>query len=256
MQYLDRINSINIQIIRTQNSTIPCLKSLKIYGTLVDEKKLKEEDNKQPNEAKQQIPLIIPVEFLDELTNEIMTLPFRLPSGHVIDKSSLDKYLNEQKLTNENIFYSGVDPFTQIKFSSNYKPFIDDQLKAKIDKFLFENKVSKTDILNDDVSMVRKRKLIVDEDDIKISNKNYYTANSQSSENFSKHVKLFDEKNEKTSCMCCLNKPNLNLMYEINSCNHIFCRDCVFKIKNLCIVCKSSFKTSDVVNIRFNNFKT
>ena len=176
---------------------------------------------------------------MDELTHDLMKLPIRLPSGHAIDKTSLDKYLNQQKLTNENSFYSGVDPFTQIQFSAMYKPIIDDRLKAKIDQFLLNNKISNNEIVN------KKRKYV---DEQLLTSPIIQDANvlvSLTKENFKKQIKL---DNDSASCMCCLNKTRLNL-YKIISCQHMFCKDCVINIKNFCIICKGSFKSSDVVNL-------
>ena len=259
IKYLDSVISINIQIMRTLNSTCPCLKSLKIYGSLVntDKNKAVEENEVTKRESSNKTITIknisIPVVFLDELTHELMQLPIRLPSGHTIDNSSLEKYLNEQKLVNENNYYSGVDPFTQIQFSNSYKPCIDDKLKGQIDKFLFDNRISKSELYNDEVVVSKKRKLNESEDALKLDSREAI-FNSHSNTNFSKHLKFDDKnKNSSTACMCCLNKPNLNLLYEIRCCKHVFCRDCVFKIKNICIVCKCSFMTSDVENIRFRS---
>ena len=117
--YLNRLTSINIQITRTLNSTNCCIKELKIYGyewhnnsvvmpnSLPETNKEKEISNK--NETN------IPNEFIDSITQEIIRLPIRLPSSNLIDKSTLDRYMEEQ-IKNKEIV---KDPFTNMPLDKN-----------------------------------------------------------------------------------------------------------------------------------------
>ncbi|XP_036382432.1 RING finger protein 37 [Megalops cyprinoides] len=76
----------------------------------------------------------IPEEFLDPLTQELMTLPLLLPSGAVIDSSTLEEYQRQEatwgRLPN--------DPFTGVPFSVDSKPLPCPQLKGRIDRFLLQ----------------------------------------------------------------------------------------------------------------------
>jgi hypothetical protein len=53
----------------------------------------------------------IPDRFLDEITCEVMTLPMLLPSGHFVDRSTLDKLHH----TDSTYGRPPSDPFTGIK---------------------------------------------------------------------------------------------------------------------------------------------
>jgi len=80
-------------------------------------------------------PLIVPEEFLDAITVEIMTQPIRLPCGLAVDSITLEKYYEEEakfgRLPN--------DPFTGICFTETLKPLADSALKGRVDKFLSQN---------------------------------------------------------------------------------------------------------------------
>lgn len=74
----------------------------------------------------------IPEEFLDPLTQELMVLPMVLPSGAVVDLSSLEEYQRREatwgRLPN--------DPFTGVPFSADSKPLPCPLLKSRIDQLL------------------------------------------------------------------------------------------------------------------------
>ncbi|XP_053978033.1 RING finger protein 37 [Hylaeus volcanicus] len=79
--------------------------------------------------------LQIPESFLDAITWEIMTQPILLPSGKIIDQSTLQKHEESEALWGRRL----SDPFTGIPFSEDRKPIIAAALKMRIDKFLLEN---------------------------------------------------------------------------------------------------------------------
>lgn len=64
-----------------------------------------------------------------------MQQPIILPSGKVIDQSTLENYGENEALWGRPL----SDPFTGILLNDNYKPIFAMQLKLKIDKFLSEN---------------------------------------------------------------------------------------------------------------------
>lgn len=78
----------------------------------------------------------VPEEFLDPITLEIMTLPMLLPSGKVIDQSTLEKY-NKSEASWGRI---PNDPFTGVAYNLHCKPVPHPPLKARIDHFLLQNK--------------------------------------------------------------------------------------------------------------------
>lgn len=73
----------------------------------------------------------IPGDMLDPLTLEVMRLPILLPSGHSVDRSTLDKHVKSQSEYGN----AASDPFTGIPFSESNKPIPNVKLKARIDEF-------------------------------------------------------------------------------------------------------------------------
>ena len=80
----------------------------------------------------------VPSEFLDEITQEIMTIPMILPSGKIVDRSTVDRCRQEQMI------YGGLprDPFSGIVYRQTLKPVFDASLKSRIDAYLLENNIS------------------------------------------------------------------------------------------------------------------
>lgn len=81
------------------------------------------------------LSMAVPESFLDAITYEIMALPMVLPSGKVIDSSTLLKHtVHEEK-------WGRVpsDPFTGRPYTESRKPILDVQLKSQIDSFLLKH---------------------------------------------------------------------------------------------------------------------
>ncbi|XP_061117373.1 RING finger protein 37 [Conger conger] len=74
----------------------------------------------------------VPEEFLDPLTQEVMSLPMLLPSGAVIDSSTLENYQRQEATWGR----PPNDPFTGVPFSRGAQPLPCPQLKGRIDLFL------------------------------------------------------------------------------------------------------------------------
>jgi hypothetical protein len=183
----------------------------------------------------------VPLEFFDELTHEIMKIPIKLPSGHLIDKSTLDKYLNEQNLIGDGI---EKDPFTKVNFDANSKPVVDADLKSRIDRFMLERNMVGRESNESVVKQSRKRKLSTSPLKNKDSDKSYQRGSH-------KVFRLNDT--EERKCSCCQNKAK-EPFYEIIKCKHIYCRHCIFAIKGVCMKCKIEFNKSDVSNVFGSNY--
>ncbi|XP_078266619.1 RING finger protein 37 isoform X2 [Rhinoraja longicauda] len=84
-----------------------------------------------------QISGSIPEEFLDPITSELMVLPMLLPSGKVIDQSTLDKHSRCEATWGR----VPNDPFTGVPFSRHCKPVPHSTLKARLDHFLLHNPI-------------------------------------------------------------------------------------------------------------------
>ncbi|XP_039767661.1 RING finger protein 37 [Ornithorhynchus anatinus] len=79
----------------------------------------------------------VPEEFLDPITLEIMPFPMLLPSGKVIDRSTLEK-CNRSEATWGRV---PSDPFTGVAFGHQSQPLPHPALKARIDHFLLQHRV-------------------------------------------------------------------------------------------------------------------
>ncbi|XP_019381762.1 PREDICTED: RING finger protein 37 [Gavialis gangeticus] len=85
----------------------------------------------------------IPEEFLDPITLEIMPFPMLLPSGKVIDQSTLEK-CNRSEASWGRV---PSDPFTGVAFSQHSQPLPHPTLKARIDHFLLQHSIPGTNLL-------------------------------------------------------------------------------------------------------------
>lgn len=79
--------------------------------------------------------LEIPVDFQDALTCELMTQPVLLPSGQVVDQSTLDKHVESELKWGR----PACDPFTGVPLSGDSKPLCLPELKSRIDHFVVRN---------------------------------------------------------------------------------------------------------------------
>ncbi|KAI8492740.1 RING finger protein 37, partial [Branchiostoma belcheri] len=167
---LNRVSHLMVRIVRTQSASIPVLRSVRVYGqpsaacdkeviSLVYQisKSLKQPPPVEP--AATSVPLqsscteeevqdvsrnvqqesskdnpSIPLEFLDEITLELMALPMMLPSGHLVDQSTLDKHSQSEEVWGR----PPSDPFTGVPYTRNSYPIPNAALKVRIDKFLLQ----------------------------------------------------------------------------------------------------------------------
>ncbi|XP_012866397.1 PREDICTED: RING finger protein 37 isoform X1 [Dipodomys ordii] len=79
----------------------------------------------------------VPEEFLDPITLEIMTCPMLLPSGKVIDQSTLEKCNRSEAAWGR----VPSDPFTGVAFTPHSQPLPHTSLKARIDHFLLQHSI-------------------------------------------------------------------------------------------------------------------
>nr|XP_020019475.1 RING finger protein 37 isoform X1 [Castor canadensis] len=79
----------------------------------------------------------VPEEFLDPITLEIMPCPMLLPSGKVIDQSTLEKCNHSEAAWGR----VPSDPFTGVAFTPHSQPLPHPSLKARIDHFLLQHSI-------------------------------------------------------------------------------------------------------------------
>lgn len=202
----------------------------------------------------------IPEEFLDAITNDLLVMPFILPSGNVCDESTIEKH-NKHEETYGRL---PSDPFTGLVYTSDHQPKFDEPLKVRLDEFKLKNShqieikqsgrtVGKKQeqaastsgyIANGHVSKKIKLNGSSSQDlDLIISS--IYKNNQVSI--FTRPRDLRVEENRWTCCMCTSSTP-LNC-YRVNPCGHLFCKPCLFKLKSSCGVCEASFESKDVTKV-------
>ncbi|KAM6964862.1 RING finger protein 37 [Aplochiton taeniatus] len=74
----------------------------------------------------------VPEEFLDPLTQEVMSLPMLLPSGASVDNSTLEEFQKREASWGR----APNDPFTGVPFTASSQPLPNPLLKCRIDHFL------------------------------------------------------------------------------------------------------------------------
>lgn len=77
----------------------------------------------------------IPTDFQDALTFELMTQPVLLPSGQVVDQSTLDKHVEMEQRWGR----VATDPFTGTALAGAHRPKSLPELKSRIDHFVVRN---------------------------------------------------------------------------------------------------------------------
>jgi U-box domain-containing protein 5 len=166
---LNHIAVLQITILHTKDASIPCLKNLSIIvkprPMRHDERRRLEQAFKPQVESSTSFSFFggsdstpeelttsncsqttsnfsapdrttaeekIPAEFLDEITTELMLIPMILPSGKVVDRSTLEKCNESQAM------YGGLprDPFSGRVYTENLKPVFSAELKSRIDNYL------------------------------------------------------------------------------------------------------------------------
>lgn len=211
----------------------------------------------------------IPEEFLDSITQEMLVMPFTLPSGNVVDQSTIEKHNRNE----ESYGRWPCDPFTGVNYNCDSKPIFDAALKARLDEFktkqcdLVEVRnsgrtIGKRHMYNSTPStsstllpaeksghIAKKVKINGNNLDSVISG--MYQSNQVSI--FTKPRSSEPQKEIIRKCCKCLSEPNLNdnNFYRIRICNHEYCRNCLLEIANICHNCKISFDSSNVEKINF-----
>jgi len=163
---LNMVTAVRIKILRTERNTVPCMRNLRIFGLSPGDQrfaKLEQELVKKSETLFQDLntgfnffgggaassetskvlcpevlntkldpPCESPSEFLDSITHCLMVLPMTLPSGHHVDRTTLEKCQDSFAA------WGGQprDPFTGKLFTEKIKPVFNAGLKSRIDSFL------------------------------------------------------------------------------------------------------------------------
>lgn len=295
---------LKLSIKTTERYTTPVLKRIELFGRphfLANSKDIQRSIWKQWNErnigAPQLAPspessssttkiatsagLTIPEEFLDAITYEIMSMPMILPSGKIIDKSSLDRHGRMEETWGR----SPSDPFTGVPFNVERKPILNAALKVQIDRFLLANanhcetKEMPRTVGTADLSRKRqltqyisggsmelKRQCVV-ATKVSSSSTEQFAVNStvnridQAVEMALRNITRFSRQTStsvvnENKCHKCESADGL---YQIRVCSHFVCRQCLLvgstNVIGNCLQCScgSGFTRSDVERFYIKN---
>lgn len=207
----------------------------------------------------------IPEEFLDAITHELLVMPYILPSGSVIDESTMKKH-NEHE---ESYGRMPSDPFTGMIYTYDSKPRFNESLKFRLDEFKLRNSEEmEVAISGRTVGTKRHHEASASNSGTSsghISKKiKFYESSSSDLDSLigsfykNNQVSVFTkedqscESNEEKQRECgkCKTKDQMGL-YIINLCSHIFCKPCLLQMNSRCEVCKITFKSKDVEKKHF-----
>lgn len=192
--------------------------------------------------------LVVPEEFIDSITNEVMIDPILLPSGHSIDRTTLDKYLSEEAKW----LRPPSDPFTQLLFTSERHPKPNYILRQRIDSFLSQH----CEKINDERLESSKKRRIVGSNcfnnEALVSSKLVATGVPDTT-----RALQTETANAKQLCVECLRSHPISensVLYKL-LCNHLICRQKLTQnvdrnLKSIsCKLCKSETPTERVIKL-------
>jgi len=168
---LEQVTAVQLEICSTAAASVPCMSDLRIEASPAPGKENKqvaeqvvlrsrrggqgvdetpapvfsffggEEEEEQPEVHVVEDQAVLPTaplvdceppqDFLDSITEEVMEMPMTLPSGHTVDRSTLDK------CTDHFASWGGPprDPYTGKLFSKGSEPVFNPGLKSRIDRW-------------------------------------------------------------------------------------------------------------------------
>lgn len=199
----------------------------------------------------------IPEEFIDAITNDLLVMPFVLPSGNVIDETTLQKHNRHEEC------YGRLpsDPFTGLIYTSESQPKFDSSLKFRLDEFKMKNSheievkqsgrtlgtkqsepVASTSGYATNGHISKKIKLSETTSDLDTLISSIYKNNQVSI-----FTKPKDTRIEENRWKCCV-ESSTNV-YRISTCSHVFCKTCLMKLKKICGNCEKPFESKDVMKV-------
>lgn len=288
----DRVREIRLRIFKTSGSTVPALGALDIWGkpsqnvpqtvrnevistwTSICHPETDKPQTKDPEPTSKSsssvlnADLVIPEEFIDPISCEIMTIPMTLPSGNIVDVSTLEKFNESQAKLGRPI---GCDPFTGVLFTENNKPVFATALKSRLDKFLLDNSEApsiktlprtlgrKSNLVSSSVHESSSSTVVTSKRTISVCERsNIQTVDDLLVDCLDGLPSYVDTnapqpKKARTGCARCSKtaSPGENEYFYKLPCQDVVCRECLCSMKkrqdNRCAECSKQFDFSAVV---------
>lgn len=277
---LQNTRNIKVRITKT-NKSAPVIRKIEIFGKPSKYCSLKEIDdikkmwagdcgintkNATSNYSEQNVQDLnnisvvdIPEQFLDVITWDIMALPMVLPSGKIVDQSTIDRHSNIE----ESHGRMASDPFTGKLYTSTCRPLLDAALKSEIDQFLLKNQhkleyqkiprtIGKRPMHNNDNQLRNESKILKLDRITPVTFANVYQSSStlddvvqNALKNLTRYSKSTKNPTEMINkCSACDTQEQL---YKITKCNHLICLKC-FKLETFNNVAKQCKCGVEIIN--------
>ena len=162
-KHLNAVSALTVRVTSTLNSSTIAIKSIEVWGRpaigtdinivkLLEKTDVNHESNPPPNQCSDSTSLVgnlesenakiiemssvpVPEDFLDSITQEVMSYPILLPCGQLVDQTTLDRHNQEEAKWGR----PPNDPFTGKQFSQLSRPMPNIPLKTRIDQFVLKH---------------------------------------------------------------------------------------------------------------------
>lgn len=204
----------------------------------------------------------IPEDYLDSITHDLLVMPYILPSGNIIDETTMEKHNRHE----ESYGRLPSDPFTGLVYSAEHQPKFNESLKVRLDQFKLRN--------SHEIEVKRSGRVLGKKIEPVASTSSYSNGHvskkiklkgSASSDLDSlissiyknNQVSIFTKPKEKSAtdrqgmCSKCKTTSSSQGFYRISSCPHIYCKPCLLQLASVCAACETPFQSKDVV--KFNH---
>lgn len=199
---------------------------------------------------------VIPEEFLDSITHALLVMPYILPSGNIIDESTLEKH-NKHEATYGRL---PSDPFTSLPYTRDNQPKFNEVLKARLDLFKLQN--------SNELEVKKSGRTLGREVPASVASTSGYHGNGHVSKKIkltsssssdldslissiykNNQVSIFTQPREtrleQSRCCNCTASSSLDF-YRISICSHTFCKPCLLQLNSSCGLCQTTFQSKDV----------
>lgn len=201
----------------------------------------------------------VPEDFLDSITNELLVMPFILPSGNIIDESTMEKHNKHEEI------YGRLpsDPFTGLTYTIDSFPKFNESLKARLDEFKLKNS-HELDVKESGRTLGKKKEPVASTSyatSEHVSKKIKFNGGSNDLDSiissiyrnnqvsvFTRPKVVAPETTNQWSCLKCQTMTSAGL-YKISECGHSFCKSCLLLLNSVCDICNKTFSSKDVAKV-------